>query len=281
MAQLAFAAFHDPVISVCLAALVLIAIAALASPLVAPFDPNHQVLGQRLDQPFAPSGTVSILGADPLGRDIFSRLIFGARVSLVVAVTAVGAAGIFGVLVGLLAGYYGRRVDAILMRITDTQFSIPFLVLALGLAAVIPRGLGAIIVILAITGWPRFARVLRAEALRVMALEFIEAARMVGGTDQHIIRRHVLPNVVGIAFVLATAQVGQTILAEASLSFLGVGVPSDIPSWGAMVADGRDYLSTSWWVSAFPGIAILVTVLALNLVGDWLIDYADPVVRQP
>lgn len=277
--QMLGAASKDPILIASLVVLAFVVLAGVAAPLIAPFNPNDQNLSQRLQPPFSPSGDVSFLGSDALGRDILSRIIHGARVSLIVGAASVLIAGVFGVLVGLVAGFYSGRVDAFLMRIADMQFSIPFLVLALALAAVTRPGVVTIIVILAVTGWPRFARVMRAETLRIMTQTYIEAARATGGGDAHLMWRHVVPNAAGIVIVLATVQSAQMILSEASLSFLGVGLPPDVPSWGAMVASGRAYISLAWWVTAVPGIAIWLTVMALNIVGDWLVDYSDPALR--
>jgi peptide/nickel transport system permease protein len=270
----------DPSILASLLVVLLLVVAGFAAPLLVPHDPNEQNLRSKLQVPFEPTADISFLGGDPLGRDILSRIVFGARVSLLVAGVSVLLAGTVGVVLGVVAGFYGGWIDSVLMRVADVQLSIPFLVLALGLAAVIGPGVGNIIAVLAITGWPRYARVLRAEVLRVMAHEYVQAARAVGGGDIHLMWRHVLPNAFGVAVVVSTVQVAQMILSEASLSFLGVGVSPDVPSWGAMVADGRTYLSTAWWVSAFPGLVIWLTVVGFNILGDWLVDYADPAVRS-
>lgn len=273
------AALRDPVLVAAALVLVLVVLSGVAAQWIAPFNPNEQNLNARLQPPFAPTENVSILGSDVLGRDLLSRLIYGARISLVVAVASVLLSGVFGTIIGIVAGFYGRWPDAVLMRIADMQFSIPFLVLALALAAVTRPGLATMIIILAATGWPRFARVMRAEVLRIVTQGYIESARAIGGTDLHLMWRHVLPNAAGVAVVIATVQSAQMILAEASLSFLGVGLPPDIPSWGAMVAAGRTYISSAWWITALPGITIWLTVVALNLVGDWLVDYSDPALR--
>lgn len=270
---------RDPILVSAAVILVLVTVAGIAAPWLAPFDPNEQSLADRLRPPFSPTSNIAFLGSDPLGRDILSRVIYGARVSLTVGLASVVLSGVIGVLIGIVAGFYGRWTDALLMRITDMQFSIPFLVLALALAAVARPGVGTLIAILAITGWPRFARVMRAEVLKIMGQGYVEAARSIGGTDAHLMLRHVMPNAAGIVVVVATVQSAQMILAEASLSFLGVGVPPDVPSWGAMIAAGRAYVSIAWWVITIPGLAIWLTVMALNILGDWLVDYSDPVLR--
>lgn len=253
---------------------------AVAAPIVAPYDPNLQDLHNRLAPPFAPRPGVSVLGADPLGRDILSRAIYGARVSMLVAVAAVLLAGSFGVACGLLAGFYGGAIDAVAMRVADVQLSIPFLVLALALAAVVGPGLLNVIVVLGLSSWVAYARVVRAEALSVRQRDYVEAARAVGAGDARILGRHIFPNAVGAASVIATIELAHMIISEASLSFLGLGVPNTTPTWGSMIADGRPYISTSWWVSAFPGLAIVLFVVALNVVGDWLGDVANPTLRD-
>lgn len=272
----ATAILKDPMLLASILILLFLLVAGLGASVISPFDPNEQTLSNRLHPPFAPEKELSWLGGDSLGRDLVSRIIYGARISLLVAVASVVVAGAIGVVIGLVAGFYGGWTDAVLMRIADVQLSIPFLVLALGLAAIIGPGVGNIIVVLAVTGWPRYARVVRAEVLTIMARDYIHAARVIGGTDYRLMARHVFPNASAVVVVMSTVQVAQMILSEASLSFLGVGVPAAIPSWGAMVADGRVYLSTAWWVSAFPGLAIWLTVVAFNVVGDWLVDRADP-----
>lgn len=251
------------------------------APLVAPADPAEQDIAARL---LAPLGTsdrgVHWLGTDPLGRDIASRVIFGARISMLVGVVAVVIAGAVGVALGLAAGYAGRGWDALIMRIADVQLALPFLVLALALVAAVGPSLTNLIVVLGLTGWVIYARVVRAETLSLREREFVVAARTVGAGGLRIVLRHVLPNAVSSIVVVATLHVARMILFEASLSFLGVGVPPPTPTWGGMIADGRGYLTVAWWVSTLPGLALFLTVLGVTLIGDRLRDVLDPRIRD-
>ena len=210
---------------------------------------------------------------------MLSRMIYGARISLIVGICAVLLQGIIGVIVGLLAGYFGHRVDNALMRIADVQQSIPFLILAVALAAVVRPSLGNIILVLGVSGWVTYGRVVRSQVLSVREMEYVEAARALGSGHLHIITRHILPNVMPSITVIGTLTISTMILAEASLSFLGMGVPPPTPTWGGMVADGRNYISTAWWVSILPGVLIFLTVLSINLVGDRLREVLDPTLR--
>jgi peptide/nickel transport system permease protein len=221
-----------------------------------------------------------LLGTDHVGRDIFSRLMYGSRISLLVSVLAVLLAGGLGAPFGLVAGYYGGWFDTVAMRFADIQQAIPFLVLALALVAAFGNGLANVIAALGITGWVVYARVVRGEALSLRARQFVEAARAVGADDRRILWRHVWPNLQGGIVVVATLQISRMIIAEASLSFLGLGVDPQIPSWGRAVADGRDYLAFAWWVSTIPGLALMLTVLSVNVLGDWLRDRWDPRLRK-
>lgn len=270
---------HDPWLLLSLIVGVVFVAVALAAPAISPFDPGAQDLSNRLAPPLAPRLGVSVLGADPLGRDMLSRIVYSARVSMLVAVSAVLLAGSFGVALGLVAGYFGGAIDALTMRLADVQLSIPFIVLALSLAAVVGPGLINVIVVLGLSSWVAYARVVRAEALSIRQRDYVLAAKAVGASTARIIVRHVFPNAAGAASVIATIELAHMIISEASLSFLGLGVPTSIPTWGSMVADGRPYISTAWWVSAFPGLAIVVFVVALNVIGDWLGDVANPTLR--
>ena len=272
---------HDWAALLGLVVVVVVVGAAVFSPLVAPHDPLQQDLGRRLLPPAWQEGGEPdyLLGCDPLGRDILSRIIFGARISLIVGVLAVLIRGSGGVLLGLSSGYYGGWLDSVLMRLGDTQMALPFLVLALAIMSVLGPGLRNVIVVLGITGWVLYARVVRGEVLALRESEFVEAARVVGVRTGRILGKHILPNAAASVIVVATLDIAQMIILEASLSYLGMGVQPPTPSWGSMVADGRDYLSTQWWVSTFPGLAIFVTVMAINLVGDWLRDVLDPTTR--
>lgn len=254
---------------------------ALFAPLIAPHAPAEQELSFRNLPPLGLPGAVSQypLGTDPIGRDMLSRLIFGARISLIVGFSAVILQGIVGVCAGISAGYYGGWVDTLIMRVVDIQLGIPFLVLAIAVAVVLGGGLANMVVVLIVTGWVDYARVLRGELLALREYEFVLAARASGCSDARIILRHLLPNVLGSALVLATLQVSRMIIAESSLSFLGVGIQPPTPSWGGMVAEGRDYLGTAWWVSTLPGLAIATTSFGATLVGEWLRDVLDPTIR--
>lgn len=261
--------------------LTVVIVMAVGAPLLAPHDPELQSLRLRTKPPFWLEGSEPgyVLGTDPLGRDLLSRIIFGARISLIVGLAAVSVQGIIGVIVGLVAGYFGGVVDNVAMRIADVQQAIPFLILAVTVAAVFDDSLINVIVVLGVTGWVTYGRVVRGQVLSVRERDFVEAARAVGSGHAYIIRRHILPNVSASIVVIATLTISTMILAEASLSFLGLGVPPTTPTWGAMVASGRDYLASAWWVSVIPGIAIFLTVLSINLLGDKLRELIDPTLR--
>jgi peptide/nickel transport system permease protein len=259
------------------AVLGLIVLATLLAERIAPFGPNEQDITQRLRPP---AWGAHLLGTDEVGRDILSRLIYGARVSLLVGVIAVGLSCPLGVLVGLVAGYAGRRLDDALMRITDIQLAIPTILLAIAVVAALGPGLGNVILTLAVTGWTLYARLVRGETLAVKGREFVQAARANGAGDARIVARHVLPNVFSPVIVVAVFAVANMIVLEATLSFLGLGVEASVVTWGRMLNGGRLYLSTAWWLTAFPGLAIFVTVLAVNLLGDHLRDWLDPRLRN-
>jgi len=258
--------------------LVGIAASAIAAPLLAPFDPTLQEITLRLKPPgwTTPDGQLNLLGTDHLGRDILSRLIFGARISLIIGVSAVALAGTLGTLLGLVAGYQGGRVDDFVMRLTDTMLAMPFILLALAVIAVLGPSLRNIIFVLGITSWVSYARVVRAEVLTLRTREFVSAAQALGGDGRRIVFRHLLPNVLTPVIVIATLEVARMIILESALSFLGLGVQPPTPTWGGMLADGRAYLSTAWWQATFPGVSIMLTVLGINLLGDWLRDVLDP-----
>jgi peptide/nickel transport system permease protein len=260
------------------AAVAIIIVAALLAPALAPADPIKNRLGDRLTPPAWASGgsPAHLLGTDTLGRDVASRLLYGARVSLVVAFAAVLLSGFTGVALGLVAGYYRGRLDDVLMRLGDVQLAFPVLVLAIAVLAALGASLGNMILVLALTGWVNFARIARAETLSLRHREFVDAARALGAGDRAIMARHVAPNVLPPLVVVATFSVARTVIAEASLSFLGLGIPPPAPSWGAMLDEGRNYLTTGWWLALFPGLAILLLVVGINLVGDWLRDLLDP-----
>jgi peptide/nickel transport system permease protein len=260
------------------AVLLLVLVAAVAVPWVAPNDPFAIKLIQRLKPPgYASSTGVTFwLGTDSLGRDIFSRLIYGARVSLMVGLSAVVISGTVGLLVGLLSGYFGGWVDDVFMRICDVQLSFPTILLALTIMAVLGSGLDKLILVLGLTGWVQYGRIVRSQVLSIKNDEFVLAARATGERRWRILFQQILPNVWSPVIVIASFTVASNIVSEASLSFLGVGVPPSVPSWGTMLADGRQYIGIADWLTIPAGIAISVTVLSINVLGDWLRDYLDP-----
>jgi ABC-type dipeptide/oligopeptide/nickel transport system permease subunit len=251
---------------------------ALLADYLAPHEPNKQRLVARFKPPvWAQGGSATyLLGTDNVGRDIFSRIIHGSRISLSVGIAAVGISLLIGVTLGLLSGFLGGRVDATLMALVDIMLAFPPLILAFAMVAVLGPGIGNIILVLGLTGWERYARVVRAEVLALREREFVQAARAIGVQTSTIIFRHIMPNTFSSVIVMATLQIAQAILAEAALSFLGLGTGQTYPSWGQMIALGRDYINVAWWLSTFPGIAILLTVLAINLLGDRIRDVLDP-----
>jgi peptide/nickel transport system permease protein len=261
-------------------ALVVLGAVVLAAfaPSLAPADPIRNSLLDRLTPPAWTSGgdAKHPLGTDTLGRDVASRLLHGARVSLVVGFSAVLLAGVLGVALGLVSGWYRGWLDDLVMRLGDVQLAFPVLVLAVAVLAVLGASLTNLIVVLGVTGWITYARIVRGEVLTLRERDFIAAARALGARDGWILRRHLLPNVLPPITVVATFSVARTIIAEASLSFLGLGIPAPEPSWGAMLDEGRNYITTGWWLALFPGLAILLLVLGINLVGDWLRDVLDP-----
>jgi len=258
--------------------LLLVVGAALTAPWIAPHDPAKQSLLRRFTPPVWTAGgnPAYPLGTDQVGRDILSRMIHGARISLLVGVLAVVVSVLIGVTLGLVSGFVGGRVDMVLMTIVDITWSFPQLLLALAFVAALGPSLVTIVLVLGFTGWERYARVVRAEVLALREKDFIEAARAMGVGSLRILRVHVLPNTFSSIVVLSTLQVAQAILQEAALSFLGVGSGRTYPTWGQMIALGRDFVSVAWWLPTFPGLAILATVLAINLVGDRLRDALDP-----
>lgn len=270
-----------PLIPIAILILVLI-IPGIFANQVAPHDPIAGSIPDRLTPPVWQDGGTwdHILGTDKVGRDMLSRIIHGARISLTVAMVSILIGAFVGVSLGLVAGYFGGTVDHVIMRVVDVKLALPSILLALVLATVMDAGFTAVIIIISIVIWARYARMVRGETLRVRQLDFIARARVAGASDMRIMIHHVFPNVVNSVIVLATLEIGQIILFEAALSFLGVGIPPPNPAWGLMVADGRVLVVTAWWVAFFPGLAILLTVLSMNLFGDWLRDKLDPKLRN-
>jgi peptide/nickel transport system permease protein len=263
--------------------LLFIAFVAVFADLLAPHDPQIGSLARRFKPPFwLEGGSLAYpLGTDHVGRDVLSRLIFGARVSMVVGITAVLVAGSIGTLLGIVSGYLGGWADQVVMRITDTWLALPALTFAIFLAAIVGPSELNIILILGLVYWTRYARVIRGEVLSLKQREFVRLAIVAGCSKSLIMWRHILPNVINSAVVLATLMLGVVIVTEASLSFLGVGVPPPKPAWGLMMADGKKGLMVGyWWLTVFPGICIMLMVLSANLLGDWLRVKFDPQLRQ-
>jgi peptide/nickel transport system permease protein len=231
-------------------------------------------LAARLTEPFV--SWAHPLGTDPLGRDVLARVLVGGRISLMVGFISVLGASLLGIAVGLIAGYYRGFWDMLLMRCVDVQLALPFILVALTFISILGGGLGNIILFMMISQWVQYARLVRGMVLSVREREFVQAARAFGVPDLAMVRHHILPHVMGPVIILMTLNVANNILLESSLTFLGLGVDPLIPSWGGMLADGRTYMQTAWWVSVFPGLAIMLTVLGLNLLGDWLRDRIDP-----
>jgi peptide/nickel transport system permease protein len=263
--------------------LLVVLFVAIFGPVIAPMDPNRQNIMLRLAAPMAdgPNGQIFVMGSDALGRDAFSRLLYGARVSLLVGVAAILVGGTLGVSAGLVSGYFGGWIDDVLMRLGDIQLAFPFILLAIMFLVVLGPGLFNLIVVLGIGQWVTYARIVRAQTLSLREKEFVEAARAMGDSTASIIFRTILPNIVAPLTVIASFNVASVILAEAALSFLGLGVPADVPTWGSMLAQSRDQLiANKWWLAIFPGLAIVFTVLSFNIMGDWLRDFLDPRLKE-
>ena len=259
----------------------LVVLAALAADWISPYEPLKGDIVNNLRPPgfSARDGFPHLLGTDMLGRDVLSGVLHGARVSLLVGVASVIGAGLVGTALGILAGYFRGWLDEVLMRIVDVQLAFPFILLAIVIMYVLGRGLFNVIAVLIIASWPLYARVARAQALRLRESEFVLAARSLGASWPRIVLRHILPNALTPLLVVATFAIPQMIIFEAALSFLGVGMPIEVVSWGSMLASGRSALEQAWWIASFPGIAIMITVLSVNILGDWLRDRLDPSLR--
>ncbi len=256
----------------------LVLLSALFAPMIAPHDPGEQILTRSLQPPAWNGGGSSahLLGTDHLGRDVLSRVIFGSRISILVGVSASLMAGTIGTGLGLLAGFYGRWVDDLIMRVADVQLAFPFILLAVAVMFVLGSGLRNIILVLGITGWVVYGRLVRGQVLALREKEFIEASVASGCKPSRTMLKHMLPNVMSSVVVIGTLMFARVIISEASLTFLGLGVDPRIPTWGGMLADGRQYLAGQWWIATFPGLAIMFTVMGINLLGDWLRDTFDP-----
>ena len=262
--------------------LVVLVIPAIFAPIIAPHDPYEGDIANRLDVPVWYEGGSwdHILGTDRQGRDLLSRLIYGSRIAMFVSMTALLISATIGTTLGLLSGWYGGWVDHIIQRIVDIKSSIPAILLALIFVSIFGPSIFIAISIIAIFLWNRYTRLIRAETLSLRNQDFVARARVNGATTTRIILKHILPNVGNTLIVLATLEVGTVIILESTLSFLGVGIPRPIPAWGVMVSDGRNYLAVAWWIAILPGVGIFLTVLSLNLFGDWLRDHLDPKLRQ-
>ena len=261
-----------------LAVVAVVILCAVGAPLVTVFDPIEQDINQRLKEPGwrNAAGQAHVLGTDHLGRDILARIIYGSRVALVVGLSAVLISGVLGMAIGLVSGYFGGKVDDFFMRLADIQLAFPFILLAIAVIGVLGPSLRNIIVVIGVSSWVVYARVVRGEVLSIREREFVQAAIALGSRDGRVVLRHVLPNAFTPWLVVATLDMARVIVIESALSFLGLGVQPPTPTWGGMLADGRVYLSTAWWLATFPGLAILVTVLGINLRGDGLRDTLDP-----
>lgn len=271
-----------PVVTVCMVVLALFALAAIFAPLIAPHDPIKQSLINRNKPPaWLPGGsTTYLLGTDNLGYDIFSRILHGARVSLGIGLIATLIGTLLGTALGLIAGFFRGPLDWLIMLAVDAQLATPFLVIAIAAIAAFGKGLPILIALAGVSGWMLFARACRSTVLSLREREFVTAARALGATDIRVAARHILPNLWSIILVIVTIDLRRIILFEATLSFLGLGVQPPQPSWGSMIDKGREYLGTAWWISLFPGLALMLTILSVSLIGDWLRDALDPTLRN-
>lgn len=260
----------------------LMVIGALFAPIISPHDPIQGYLGDREIPPMWLDGGSSkhILGTDQQGKDLFSRVVHGSRISMIIVVTVTVVGGTVGTTLGIIAGWYGKHIDELIMRLVDFTLAVPFILVALVTVIVFGQSFGIVILLLAVFSWNGFARQIRADSLRIKNTEYVLAAKVAGATASRIMIKHIFPGVINTMTVVATLRVGGLILAEAILSFLGAGIPKPTPAWGLMVADGRDYLGSSWWIAFFPGLAIFLLVLSSNFLGDWLRDKLDPRLRQ-
>lgn len=268
----------SPLAIVGLAIVIGAAALAVLAPIIAPADPNHQELAARLIPPVWGKGGQArhVLGTDQLGRDLLSRLIYGARSTLLVATVSVAISGVLGTGVGLVSGYFAGVLDDVLGRVMDVQLATPYMLLAIVVVMVLGPGLYNTIAVLVVGGWVVYARLVRGQTLSLRSREYVLAARAIGQRDRVIMWQHILPNALNSVIVIATIEMANMMLFESGLSFLGLGIRPPGMSWGSMLSDGRDYLTSSWWVATFPGLAITVAVFAVNQVGDWLRDVLDP-----
>jgi peptide/nickel transport system permease protein len=259
----------------------LLVVVAVAAPLLAPHNPERASLRARLKAPTfeAPDGKTYLLGTDQLGRDVLSRMVFGTRVSLTIGFAAVVVGGIVGGLLGLVAGFRGGWVDEVVMTVADAQLAFPFILLAIGIIAVLGPSFPNLIIVVGLSGWVTYARVLRSQVLSLRQRDFVTAILGLGGSVPRVLVRHVLPNVTSTFMVIATLELARAIVLEATLSFLGLGIQPPTPSWGVMIQEGREYLDSAWWISVFPGALLMLTSLVVSRTGDWLRDVLDPTLR--
>jgi peptide/nickel transport system permease protein len=259
----------------------LLGVVAAAAPWLAPQDPIRQSLRGRLSPPTLEGvdGRSHLFGTDHLGRDVLSRVIYGSRVSLVIGFSAVVVGGLLGSVLGILAGFAGSRVDGVIMTLADAQLAFPFILLAIGIIAVLGPSFPTLIVVIGLSGWVSYARILRSQVLVLRSREFVEAIHALGGSVWRVVLRHVLPNVMSSIVVVATLELARSIVLEATLSFLGLGIQPPTPSWGGMIQEGRDYLDSAWWISTFPGIVLMLTSIVVSRTGDGLRDLLDPTLR--
>jgi peptide/nickel transport system permease protein len=258
-----------------------LAVVALAAPLIAPHNPERGSLRARLTAPTleAADGKAYLLGTDQLGRDVLSRMVFGTRVSLTIGFAAVAVGGIMGGLLGLLAGFRGGWMDEVVMTLADAQLAFPFILLAIGIIAVLGPSFQNLVVVVGLSGWVTYARVLRSQVLSLRQRDFVSAILGLGGSVPRVLVRHILPNVASTFMVIATLELARAIVLEATLSFLGLGIQPPTPSWGGMIHEGREYLDSAWWISVCPGVVLMLTSLVVSRTGDWLRDVLDPTLR--
>jgi peptide/nickel transport system permease protein len=254
---------------------------AAAAPILAPLDPIRQSLRGRLAAPTwnGTDGHAHLLGTDHLGRDVLSRVIWGSRVSLLIGFAAVLVGGVLGSAAGIAAGFSRGRADAIIMTLADAQLAFPFILLAIGIIAVLGPSFPTLVVVIGLSGWVSYARILRSQVLVLRSREFVESIHALGGSLLRVILRHVLPNVLSTIVVVATLELARAIVLEATLSFLGLGIQPPTPSWGGMVQEGREYLDSAWWISTCPGLVLMITSIVVSRTGDWLRDLLDPTLR--
>lgn len=259
-----------------------VAVCGLLASVISPYDPGAQNIENTFMPPVwdALGGIQHVFGTDDVGKDVLSNLIYGSRISLLVGILGTIVAGCIGVFLGSLSGYYGGKIDTVIMRIADIQLAFPFILLAIFIVAVLGPSLMNIIIVAGISSWVQFARLVRGEIIAVKEKEYIEAIKSLGAKSYLIIFKHILPNIMNSVIVLATLEMARIILMEAALSFLGLGVPAEVPTWGKMLADARVHMVSHPWLAILPGLAITMTVLGINLFGDWLRDYLDPKLRE-